>query len=183
MSARLRRLMACEAGYSLVELLQVTAILSVVLGSLTAVFVSAMNSEVDMNRRFTSQQEARVAVDKMRREIHCASALTQTGPLTPTGASASITITLPSQCPTAGGTQLNVVYDLQLVSTSRYELRRAGVRIADYITDASAFTYAAPATGTLGTLHVDLPVNVRPSETGKTWRLAADIVLRNTVRL
>jgi Zn finger protein HypA/HybF involved in hydrogenase expression len=183
MSARLRRLVACEAGYSLVELLQVTAILSVVLGSLTAVFVSAMNSEVDMNRRFTSQQEARVAVDKMRRELHCASALTQTGPLSPTGASASITITLPSQCPSAGGTQINVVYDMLLVSAERYELRRAGVRIADYITDANAFKYAAPATGKLGTLHVDLPVNVRPSDTGKTWRLAADIVLRNTVRL
>jgi Zn finger protein HypA/HybF involved in hydrogenase expression len=174
---KLRRLAASESGYSLLELLQVTMILAVVLGALTTVFIQAMNSELEMNRRFTSQQEARVAVDKMRREIHCASAVT------PAGASASITITLPAQCPTAGGTQINVVYDTQLVSANRYRLRRAGVRVADYVTSASVFNYTAPATGKLGTLRVELPVNVKPSETGKTWRLVADIVLRNTTRL
>jgi hypothetical protein len=107
--------------------------------------------------------------------------------VTPTGASASVTVTLPSQCPTAGGTiggpPLTVVYDTQLISTNRYRLRRAGVRVADYITSENVFNYTAPATGTRGTLRVDLPVNVRPSETGKTWRLVADIVLRNTARL
>jgi hypothetical protein len=30
---------------------------------------------------------------------------------------------------------------------------------------------------------VVLPVNLKPSEPGKTWRLEADIVLRNTTRL
>ncbi len=175
--SKIRRLLARESGYSLIELIQVMAILSVVLGGLTTVFVSAMNSEVEMNKRYQSQQEARLAVDKMRREIHCASAVT------PTGTSASITITLPAQCPTAGGTLVNIVYDTQLVSTGRYRLRRAGVRVADYITAANAFTYTAPATGRLGTLRVELPVNLNPSDTGKTWRLVADIVLRNTTRL
>jgi prepilin-type N-terminal cleavage/methylation domain-containing protein len=175
--ARLRRLVACERGFSLVELLQVTVILAVVLGALTVVFVSAMNAEVDMNRRFQAQQEARLAVDKMRREIHCASAVT------PTGAASSITVTLPAQCPTAGGSLTNVVYDTVLVSTERYQLRRAGVRIADYITAGTVFNYTAPATGKLGSLRVELPVNVKPSDAGKTWKLLADIVLRNTTRL
>ena len=40
---RLRRLVACERGFSLVELLQVTVILAVVVGALMAVFVRAMN--------------------------------------------------------------------------------------------------------------------------------------------
>jgi prepilin-type N-terminal cleavage/methylation domain-containing protein len=175
--SKLRRLLAQEDGYTLIELLQVTVILGVVLSSLTAVFVSAMNSEVEMNKRFQAQQEARLAVDKMRREIHCASAVT------PAGASASITITLPAQCPSAGGSQVDVVYDTQLVSTGRYRLRRAGVRVADFITASNVFNYTAPATGKLGSLRVDLPVNIKPSETGKTWRLVADIVLRNTTRL
>jgi type II secretory pathway pseudopilin PulG len=174
---RFRRLLACEAGYSLFELLQVMVILSVVLGALTTIFTSAMNSELEMNRRFEAQQEARLAVDKMRREIHCASAIT------PAGTSAAITVTLPSQCPTAGGSLTTVVYDTQLVSAGRYQLRRAGVRVADYITTANAFTYTAPATGKLGNLHLDLPVNVRPNQSGQTWRLVADIVLRNTTRL
>jgi type II secretory pathway pseudopilin PulG len=177
MIAKIRRLVACESGYSLLELLQVTVILSVVLGALTTVFVSAMNSEVEMNRRFEAQQEARLAVDKMRREIHCASGVT------PSGTSASITITLPSQCPTAGGVLSTVVYDTQLVSANRYRLRRAGIRVADYITNGTVFNYTPPATGKLGNLRVELPVNRKPSESGKTWRLVADIVLRNTTRL
>ena len=173
--SRLRRLVVCERGYSLVELLQVTLILAVVLGALTTVFVRAMNSELEMNQRFLAQQEARVAVDKMRREIHCASAIT--------GNAQSITVTLPSQCPTAGGTLTTVVYDTQPVSAGRWQLRRAGVRLADYVTAQNVFTYNEPVTGKLGTLHVELPINVRPNQTGQTWRLVADIVLRNTIRL
>jgi type II secretory pathway pseudopilin PulG len=176
--SRIRRLLARESGYSLVELLQVTMILAVVLGALTTVFVRAMNSELDMNRRFQAQQEARVAVDKMRREIHCAS------DVSPTGSSSSITVTLPGQCPTAVAHAVTtIVYDTQLVSTGRYRLRRAGVRVADYVTTGAVFTYTPPAIGTRGTLRVELPINVRPSQVRQTWRLLADIVLRNTNRL
>jgi type II secretory pathway pseudopilin PulG len=175
---RLRRLVACERGYSLVELLQVTVILAVVIGALMTVFVRAMNSELDMNQRFQAQQGARLAVDKMRREIHCASSIT------PAGNSQSITVTLPGQCPTAVGNALTtVVYDAQLVSEGRYRLRRAGVRVADYVTTGAVFTYTPPTTGRRGTLRVELPVNVRPSQVRQTWRLVADIVLRNTNRL
>jgi type II secretory pathway component PulJ len=176
--SRIRRLLVRESGYSLVELLQVTMILAVVLGALTTVFIRAMNSELDMNRRFTAQQEARLAVDKMRREIHCASAIA------PVGTSNSITVTLPSQCPTAVGLALTtVVYDTQPVSAGRWRLRRSGVPVADYLTSENVFTYSVPATGKLGNLRVELPVNVSPNQSGQTWRLEADIVLRNTTRL
>ena len=174
---KLRRLLAQESGYSLVELLQVTAVLAVVIGAVLTVFVHAMNSELEMNRRFQAQQEARVAVDKMRREIHCASAVT------PSGTSASILVTLPGQCPTAGGSQITVVYDVQPVAAGRYRLRRAGVRIADYLTAQDVFTYTPPQTGKRGLLRVELPVNLKPADPGKTWRLVGDIVLRNTTRL
>jgi prepilin-type N-terminal cleavage/methylation domain-containing protein len=173
---RLRRLLASERGYTLVELLQVTLILGVVLGALTTLFVRASIAEVDMNRRFQAQQEARLAVDRMRREIHCASLIT------PTGSSSAITVTLPAGCPTVGGAATNVVYDTQLVSAGRYQLRRAGIRVADYITSATVFTYAAQSTSSLGKLSVALPVNLKPSDTGKEWKLEADIVLRNTTR-
>jgi prepilin-type N-terminal cleavage/methylation domain-containing protein len=175
--SRIRRLVSNEDGYTLIELLQVSAILAVVIGALTGVFVSAMNSEIGMNKRYQAQQEARLAVDKMRREIHCASAVT------PAGLTNSITITLPSQCPSAGGVQSNIVYDVQMVSADRWRLRRAGVMVADYITGQNVFNYTAPQTGKLGSLRVELPVNISPSDPGKTWRLVADIVLRNTTRL
>jgi prepilin-type N-terminal cleavage/methylation domain-containing protein len=174
---RLRRLVLSERGYTLIELLQVTVILSVVLTGLTVLFVQATNAELQMNKRFQAQQEARVAIDKMRREIHCAKAIT------PSGTSASITVTIPSQCPTSGGSEINVVYDTQLVSTGRYQLRRAGVRIADYVRVASLFTYTAPTTESLGKLRVDLPINIQPPGAGSNWNLVADMVLRNTSRL
>ena len=174
--SRLRRVLASERGYSLIELVQVTAILAVVVTGLTVLFVQATNAELQMNERFQAQQSARVAVDKIRREIHCASAVT------PIGTSSSITVTLPSQCPTSGGAQANIVYDLQLVSANRYQLRRAGVAVADWITNNTVFTYTAPQIGKLGTLHVDLAVD--PSSAKKhVWRLQTDIVLRNTTRL
>jgi type II secretory pathway pseudopilin PulG len=173
---RLRRLAGCERGYTLIELVQVTAMLTLVLTGLTVAFVQATNSELQMNHRFQAQQAARVAVDRMRREIHCASSVT------PTGSTNSITVTLPSQCPTSGGSLANIVYDTQLVSAGRYRLRRAGVTMADYVTASSVFNYTAPATGKLGSLRVELPIDTE--QNGKrVWRLVADIVLRNTTRL
>lgn len=172
----LRRVLACERGYTLIELVQVTAILSIVVTGLTVLFVRATNAELQMNERFQTQQHARLAVDRMRREIHCASAITPTGP------SASITVTLPAQCPSAGGSQTNVVYDAEPVSANRYRLRRAGVPVADYITADVVFDYTPPQIGKLGTLRVELPVD-RSATKRHVWRLVADIVLRNTSRL
>jgi prepilin-type N-terminal cleavage/methylation domain-containing protein len=175
--SRFRRLVACERGYTMIELLMVTVILGVVLTGLTTLFVQASNAELQMNKRFQAQQEARVAIDKMRREIHCAKAVT------PAGNSSAITVTIPSQCPTSGGTEINVVYDTQLVSAERYQLRRAGVRIADFVRIGNVFTYAAPTVDSLGKLRVDLPINIQPPGAGGTWELEADMVLRNTSRL
>jgi len=72
---RFRNVLAArEEGYSLVELLIVMVILGTVLASLTTVFVSGSNAEIDLNRRFQAQQEARLALDKFRTDIHGASA-------------------------------------------------------------------------------------------------------------
>jgi prepilin-type N-terminal cleavage/methylation domain-containing protein len=176
--ARLRRLVARQAGYTLIELLLVLAILGTITGAITTLFIQATNAEFDMNRRFQAQQTARVAVDRMRREIHCASAVT------PTGVSSSITVSLPAQCPTAGGSQTDVTYDMnEVVAGQRYQLRRNSVVLADFSTLQNAFDYAGPVPGTsLGKLTVTLPINTKPSETNKEWRLVSDMVLRNTTR-
>ena len=130
-----------------------------------------------MNRRFRAQQDARIAIDRMRREIHCANSIT------PTGTSASITVTLPAQCPTAAGVQTSVIYDVIAVASQRFQLRRDSVKIADYVTAQNAFAYTAPVAGSsLGKLRVTLPINMMPSDAAKEWRLVADIVLRNAPR-
>lgn len=169
-----------SGGYTLIELLVVLSTFLLIVTSLTTLFASGARAELDANRRFEAQQTARVAVDKMRREIHCASVLTFTS-------ASSVTITLPAGCPTSGGVQTTVVYNTQLVSTSRHELRRTksgnpAERIADYLTIGTVFSYVAPSTSALGRLHVDMPVNVYPNGASPTWRLETDIVLRNTTR-
>ena len=65
-----------------------------------------MKSQTDQTNRTQAQQDARLGLDKLRREIRCASGLT-----TPSGYPASaITITLGSYCPTAGGAATTVTW-------------------------------------------------------------------------
>ncbi|HYY34653.1 MAG TPA: type II secretion system protein [Gaiellaceae bacterium] len=171
-------------GYTLVELVVVLAIFMLIVTSLTKLFTSGAQAELDLNRRFQAQQEARNGLDRLRRELHCSSGITAT-PGTPVS---SITVALPAQCPSARGVARTIVYDMFQVSTNRWKMRRtmngSTVTIADYITKANGlvFTYTAPSSTTRGLLHVDLPVNVHPNEGWKQWRLVDDIVLRNTLR-
>ena len=150
-------------------------ILIIILTAVTTLFVSGSRAQVDLNERFQAQTEARVATDRIRQEVHCAS------DLTPTSA-ASITVMLPAACPSAGGVDTTVVYSTSAVGANRFELRRDGSRIADFLTNGDVFSYIAPTTESLGKLHLDLPVNVSPAETWKQWRLITDVVLRNTTR-
>lgn len=174
--ASVRRRLARDDGYTLIELMVVCAVLGTVLGSLTILFVNASKAELQMNRRFQAQQDARVAIDRMRREIHCSDEIS------PTGTSASITVHLPSQCPSAGGVPTNVTYDV-VGSGQRWRLRRNTVVLADYVTEQNAFNYVGPVSNTsLGRLRVTLPINIEPAKPAKEWRLVGDIVLRNTLR-
>jgi type II secretory pathway pseudopilin PulG len=181
---RLAPRMRSRGGYTLVELVVVLSIFMLIVTALTTLFTSGAKAELDLNRRFEAQQNARLALDRLRRELHCSSGITAT-PSTPVS---SITVSLPSQCPSAGGANRTIVYDMSQVSTNRWKLRRTvngvTIPIADYITKPGGlvFTYTAPSLSTRGILHVDLPVNVHPNEGWKQWRLVDDIVLRNTAR-
>jgi hypothetical protein len=80
-------------------------ILTIIMASLMSVLVSASHTEIDINKRFQAQQNDRTGLDKLRREIHCANAVTDRSgnSLTPGTAYNAITVTLPGQCPTASG--------------------------------------------------------------------------------
>jgi prepilin-type N-terminal cleavage/methylation domain-containing protein len=190
MTHRLLRQLGRERGYSLVEMLIVMAILGVVMGSLTTVFVQATNAEQGMNDRFQAQLTARLALDKMRREVHCASVAT------PTGSASSVTLTLPSYCKTGSG---SITWCTRNVATNRYALYRVvgstctgGVKWADYLTPTTSatvcsgalciFNYSAQSVTSLADLKVDFPVNLRPSKSVELYELTDDIVLRNSTR-
>ena len=185
-----RRRLFAEHGYSLIEMLVVLVIMGVVMTSLTTVFVQASNSETDMNNRFQAQLTAKLALDKVRREVHCATVVT------PTGVSSSVTITLPSYCKTGSG---SITWCTRSNGTNRYALYRVvgstctgGVLWADYLVPTSTatvsggalriFNYTAQSTSSLAKLHVDFPVNVKPSKTVELYELMDDIVLRNSTR-
>lgn len=178
-----------EHGFSLVEMVTVMAIMGVVLTGLTTLFVQGSNAELDMNRRFEAQQNARVALDKIRREIHCAQGAV-TNPTS--GASPSVRLDLPGQCPTAvGAVQTNVTWCSVLVSAGRYRLYRkvgvscdaTGVRWADYLTQADLFEYQAASSDSLAKVRVSFPVDVKSGDATPAYRLCDHIVLRNTLRL
>lgn len=173
----LLRHMRSESGHTLVELLAVMIIMGIVLTALTTLFVSGAKAELETNKRFQAQSQARIAVDRLRREIHCASAISVGG------GGASVVVTLPAHCPTSGGVIAQITYDTVFVSANRYRLRRANVIVADFLsTNSSLFSYIAPSTSARGQLHVDMSVNLNPNEGWKRWHLVTDIVLRNTLR-
>ncbi len=170
---------AREDGYTLVELLTVMVILGTVMGGLTTLFVHAANAEVDLNNRYRAQQDARLALDKLRRETHCASQASVSG-------SSSVTLTLASYCPTGNG----AVTWCTVGSGERYGLFRkvgascdaTGVKWADYLTTGAVFASTPQSTSSLAKLRVAFPINVKPSKSVDSYELVDEIVLRNSAR-
>jgi prepilin-type N-terminal cleavage/methylation domain-containing protein len=189
----MRRRLGAQGGYTLVEMLTVLLILGVVMAGLTTVLASATNADADMNNRFQAQQATRLALDKLRREVHCSSAATPTGTTT-----SSITLTLPTYCKTYSGST-SVTWCTRNVSTNRYALYRVngatctgGIKWADFLAPSSTaavcsgalcvFNYTAQSTSSLAKLHVDFPVNPKPARTVDAYELIDDLVLRNSNR-
>jgi prepilin-type N-terminal cleavage/methylation domain-containing protein len=175
------------AGYTLIELLAVLAIFLTIATALTTLFVSGSKAELDANNRFQAQQNARLALDRLRRELHCSSGVTNTDGSALTGAPvAAIRVALPAHCPTAVVGTTSVDYQAVANGSSRWQLVRTqgstSVPIADYLLEDEVFTYTAQSGDSRALLHVEFPVNVNPNEGWKTWRLVDDIVLRNTLR-
>jgi prepilin-type N-terminal cleavage/methylation domain-containing protein len=99
MRQRVRTAGEGQDGFTLVEMLVVLTILGIVLAGLTVLFTGAISSQSDQTNRAQVQQDARLGLDRLRREIRCASDIT---PASGYPASA-VTITLGSYCTIAGG--------------------------------------------------------------------------------
>jgi prepilin-type N-terminal cleavage/methylation domain-containing protein len=167
-----------ESGFSLIEMLTVLVILGIVIGGLTTLLEQGSNAEIDMNYRFQAQQDARVALDRMRRDLHCASVATS---------SSSTSVTFTDPC-ASGRT---VSWCVATLNGRQGLFRQTGAtacstssdRFADYVkTGSTYFAYQGSNTGTLAKLYVCVPVNVKPKRTVDTYALQDAIVLRNSTR-
>lgn len=195
----LRRRLAEERGFTLVETLVTVAILGIVLGGIGSVFVSGVRGETSLNQRFQAQTELALGMSKLKRDLHAACQQTN---LAVTGPVASTTIRMPNGgCVDGNGVDISqpVTWCVRQVGTAvRYQLFRVagatctgGVQYADYLTSPAPFTYypynvtASSAPNpcncyALARLHVDLSVDVDPARNGGAYRLIDDIAFRNS---
>ena len=86
----LRRLNS-EAGYTLIELLVVMGILGLVLAPLASSFTSAMRNQTDQTRREQAYANARLALQRMRLDIHCSGGVTSVDHNTQSGFTLTLT--------------------------------------------------------------------------------------------
>jgi type II secretory pathway pseudopilin PulG len=189
MIARVRGRLAESGGYTLSEMIVVVAILLVVVGALAQLFESAGKAQTDMSNRFQAQQNARLALDKLRQEIHCASDAakgTDGTALAAATAYSTVRLTIPGYCPTNPTTTTPTpvtayaTWCTALVSTGRYRLWRyvttsaatfvptcgadvtgaTKVQWGDYLTLSNVFpTYVAPQGGSTWAANTSYTVN------------------------
>lgn len=186
-----------QAGYTLIETLVVMTILVVVIGALADGFTAASKTETDQTARADDQEAARQALDRLRKDIHCASAA-QTGPNASGGYTLNLTVN-PGYCVavTAGSGVGNELSDgVQWctvpigASGQRFGLYRTIVHACDaadavfqvdYVTQGNVWTMSCGSNDShLQAVAVDLPINrdiaTRP---GRTYELTDRISLRN----
>lgn len=155
-------------GYTLVELLVVMLILGTVVGGLSTAFVAGINSEANISRRAQQEANARIALDRMRKDIHCASSRVDRLP-PQENPSGGFTLTLtesPTLCPsvlndpTQSGVQwCTIPY---AGSTTRYQLFRETSGNCDGVGTTMTVDYlAAPTSG--------WPTNDNTSPTPTDW--------------
>jgi prepilin-type N-terminal cleavage/methylation domain-containing protein len=185
---RLRRLVRSQSGYTVVELLVVVAILGVIVGALTTAFVQGSTAELDANHRVGAQLQANAALDRLRRDVHCASSGTVSvsgDTITLTGCGAG-TATWRA-C--GGGTRFALYRNATSCPTpipascDTAPPASDGKLYADCLTSSALFTYTASTAATsLAKVSVDVRVSVNPAKAVDTFELQDTIFLRNSTR-
>jgi prepilin-type N-terminal cleavage/methylation domain-containing protein len=173
-----RRLVArlrAERGYTLVELLVVMVLIAVVMTPLVTSFASGMVNEANAARREQAQENARLALGRMRVDIHCAGGVTSVDQNAYGGFTLTLTEAHEGQdgwCPgviPSGDTSVGVQWCTTPVSgsTTRFVLYRyLGLDSSDCGTSGASSTFqidyiAQPPTG--------WPQNTQTTTTPTSW--------------
>src|SRR4051794_32877142 len=182
--SRLTRPLSSGAGYTLIEVIVVMVLLGVIMGALVDGFASASSAQADQSARATDQETARAVLQRMRKDIHCASSAEAQPTLdafgNPTGTGYTLQLSV-SQGQCLGVTdQSNGVQWCSVSvggSSVRYAIYRTisgncsatdAVFEVDYVTNYGSVTagnfWSLPAcsTGRLQSVAVAMPVNQNP---------------------
>jgi prepilin-type N-terminal cleavage/methylation domain-containing protein len=179
-----------DAGFSLIELLVVMSILGIVLGGLNVMIINGSSAELTLNRRVQAQQQARAALDKIRSDVHCASAAqaqtisTYSGLKLAVGSCSPSTPTI-SWCAvpvTSGRFQL-----YRSTSTTSGVICTAGDTTRSLVADNLTSTAALFATPTIAqfalqSVSVAFKVSVNSTVSRDVYRLTDSIVAQNSQR-
>jgi prepilin-type N-terminal cleavage/methylation domain-containing protein len=197
----MRRLSA-QAGYTLIELIVVMALLGIVMGALVSSFASASGAQTEQLARADDQESAREALERMRTDIHCASGAEAQPTLdslgNPTGAGYTLQLSVTqNQCSgvTTGSNGVQWCSVSVGGSTTRYAVYRTtsgncsatdALFEVDYITSYGTITggnfwsLAPCSTGRLQAVTVNMPVNRTPvTRPDATYDLVDTIAMRN----
>jgi Tfp pilus assembly protein PilW len=170
-----------QRGLVLMELVVTVAFMGLVIGGITSMLVSATKHETALNLEFQAQESARLALSKLRIDLHCASFV---APASGTVAAVALTLT---DCPTGIPSGTCSVTWSTVANGARYDLRRVADAScahpgastwANGLTAGSIFT-PAWASRTLPAVAVDFSVAAGRK---RPYRLADTIYLRNGVR-
>jgi Tfp pilus assembly protein PilW len=194
---RIGRRLARQQGVTLVELLAVMVVLMIVLAPLTGSFASALHAQVDQTRRFDAQENARQALDRMRKDIHCAHGVTDPGPNDAGGETIVLTETNTTGTAECPGLILTGASSVQWCTipvagaVDRYQLYRendvdnacdgdASTFMVDYLTRADLWASPTCVSGQYPTVGLTMPVALDPVDHPESsYTLGDEIVLRN----
>jgi len=187
---------AAEDGFTLIEMLVVMIVLLAILAPLTSSFVSAETVQVDQTRRFDAQENARLALDRMRKDIHCAHGVTD--PYVNDSGGETIVMTETNttgqaECPGLIQTNASAVQWCTIPvggATDRYQLYRENnpdntcdgndsTFMVDYLTRADLWASPTCVSGQYPTVAVTMPVDLDPSKLPGSYQLGDEIALRN----
>lgn len=191
-----------EGGYTMMEMVVVMAILGVVVGGIVTLFSAGITADADQTRRYQAQEDARLALNRIRRDVH--SSCTISTPSTYNTWMSSVTLYMSSDACVSG---THTVTYCATGTGNRYQLLRAvsttctgASQLADFLTTNMVFAYLPPnahvtslgtgaagivtqdASYSLGRVHVDFRINRNPAKANDAYRLVDDVVVHNGVR-
>ena len=196
------RASTAQNGYTLVEVLVVMTLLGVVMGALADGFASASKTEADQTARASNQETAREVLQRMRKDIHCASGAKAQPTLdalgVPTGTGYTLQLSVSQgQCLGVTNESNGVQWCSSSVggSSTRYAVYRTisgdcsaadALFEVDHVTNYGAITggniwsLAPCSSGRLQAVTVNMPVNEQPvTQPARTYDLTDTVAMRN----